>query len=99
MFFMTCKENCFGIPMFIFIRIFKFFCSHYTIHGVLKIEQFIYAKETSNARRIYNRGAVKIFLKCLNKKTVFVNFWSVYQSFLYWIFMFQIAHFQKILEG
>ena len=39
------------------------------------------------------------FSQCLNAKTGFVNFWSVYQSFLYWIFMFQIVHFQKILEG
>ena len=39
------------------------------------------------------------FSQCLNAKTGFVNSWSVYQSFLYWIFMFQIIHFQKILEG
>ena len=39
------------------------------------------------------------FSQCLNAKTGFVNFWSVYQQFLYWIFMFQIVHFQKILEG
>ena len=37
--------------------------------------------------------------QCLNAKTGFVHFWSVYQSFLYWIFMFQIEHYQKILEG
>ena len=37
--------------------------------------------------------------QCLNAKTGLVHFWSVYQSFLYWIFMFQIVHFQKILEG
>ena len=36
--------------------------------------------------------------QCLIAKTGFVHFWSVYQSFLYWIFMFQIVHFQKILE-
>ena len=28
------------------------------------------------------------FSHCLNAKTGFVNFWSVYQSFLYWIFMY-----------
>ena len=37
--------------------------------------------------------------QCLNAKTGFVHFWSEYQSLLYWIFMFQIVHFQKILEG
>ena len=39
------------------------------------------------------------FSQCLNAKTGFVKFWSVYQSFSYWIFMFQIVHFQKILQG
>ena len=39
------------------------------------------------------------FSQCLNAKTGFVSFWSVYQSFLYWIFTFQIEHLQKILEG
>ena len=38
------------------------------------------------------------FPLCLNSKTWFVNFWNVYQSFLYWISMSQIVHFQKILE-
>ena len=39
------------------------------------------------------------FSQCLNAKTGFVNIWSVYQSFLYWIFMLLIEHFQRILEG
>ena len=33
------------------------------------------------------------FSQCLNAKTSFANFWSVYQPFLFWIFMFQIVHF------
>ena len=44
------------------------------------------------------RGADTI-LSVSNAKTGFVNFWSVHQSFLYRIFMFQIIHLQKILEG
>ena len=39
------------------------------------------------------------FSQCLNAKTGFVAFWSVYKSFLFWIFLFQIVHLQKILEG
>ena len=39
------------------------------------------------------------FSQCLNAKTGFVNFWRVHQSFLYSIFVFQIEHFQKTLEG
>ena len=38
------------------------------------------------------------FSQCQNAKTGLVNFWSVYHSF-FLIFMFQIEHFQKILEG
>ena len=33
------------------------------------------------------------------QKTGFINFRSVYQSFLYCTSMFQIVHLEKILEG
>ena len=54
-------------------------------------------RSEEETRRIY-RGADKIFSvsKC---KNWFFNFWSVYQPFLYRIFMFQIVHSQKIWEG
>ena len=38
------------------------------------------------------------FSHYLNAKTGFAFFWNAYQSFSYWKFMFQIGHFQKILE-
>ena len=47
-----------------------------------------------------NEGVGKKDIQKLNTKTGFVYFWSVRQSiFPYWIFMFQIVHFQMILEG
>ena len=63
------------------------------VHGVNFI--LIHERET---QEVYIEELTR-FSQCLNAKTGFVNFWSVYQPFLYWIFMFQIVHFQKILEG